>query len=125
MISTRPAPKHGPTTWSLPSPKPWTGWPPVGDVPREWTWAGYTPPIHHRPLGQSDIAPLSWLSTAARSRRGGSLTVDAADFDYAEPFTVSSLASYRQIIDLADFDLSRSVHTTGQSGNPSIRTTPT
>ncbi len=30
-------------------------------------------------------------------------------------------ASYRQIVDLADWDASRAVHTTGQSGHPASK----
>jgi penicillin amidase len=39
-------------------------------------------------------------------------------FSPGEDYAQSAVSSYRQIIDLADFDRSLSVITTGNSGNP-------
>jgi penicillin amidase len=49
--------------------------------------------------------------------RGDDFTVDAAWFNFAEPFAMSGGASNRQIVDLGDLSNSLSMHTTGQSGH--------
>jgi penicillin amidase len=91
-----------------------------GDVPAEWTWGRlHTARFVHQPLGRSDIALLEFaVNRGPVPARGASFTVDAAGFDYTDPYAVHTLASYRQIIDLADLDHSQAIHTTGQSGQP-------
>ncbi len=91
-----------------------------GDVPAEWRWGRlHTATFVHQPLGQSGIALLErMLNRGPIPARGSGFTVDAAGFNYNEPYGVRVLASYRQIIDLSDFDASWSMHTTGQSGHP-------
>ena len=49
---------------------------------------------------------------------GSGYTVDAASFEYTEPFVMTHGVSYRQIIDLSDWGNSLFIHTTGQSGHP-------
>jgi penicillin amidase len=44
--------------------------------------------------------------------------VDNIGYELGQPFNVSYLPSYRQIVDLGDITRSLSVHTTGQSGHP-------
>lgn len=90
----------------------------MGDVPAEWGWGRlHTATFVHRPLGQSGIAVLEKLfNRGPIPARGSSYTVNAASFKYTQPYGVSSLASYRQVIDLSDFANSWSIHTTGQSG---------
>ena len=43
--------------------------------------------------------------------------MDAASFDSNQPFAMGSGVSQRYITDLNDFDNSRIIHTTGQSGH--------
>jgi penicillin amidase len=91
-----------------------------GDVPAEWTWGRlHTAHFVHRPLGQSGVSLLEFaVNRGPLPARGTGFTVDAAGFDYIQPYAVRSLVSYRQIIDLADLDRSLAIHTTGQSGQP-------
>ena len=49
---------------------------------------------------------------------GDSYTVNATGYSTSDPYTVKSVPSYRQIIDLQDLTRSVSMHTTGQSGHP-------
>lgn len=94
-----------------------------GDVPTEWKWGRlHTATFQHGPLGQSGIAFLErLLNRGPIPARGGIYTVNAASFNYRRPYAVSSLASFRQVIDLADWGNSWSIHTTGQSGHPFSR----
>jgi penicillin amidase len=45
-------------------------------------------------------------------------TVNNTSYSINEPYEVSTVPSYRQIVDLEDFARSVSMHTTGQSGHP-------
>ncbi|MFN8481677.1 MAG: penicillin acylase family protein [Anaerolineae bacterium] len=89
-----------------------------GDVPTEWKWGRlHTATFQHLPLGQSGIGPLERLfNRGPIAARGTGTTVNAAGFNYRQPYALSSLSSYRQVIDLANLDNSVSIHTTGESG---------
>jgi len=91
-----------------------------GNTPSRWTWGRlHTMTFVHNPLGQCDIGPLEMLFNRGPIPACGSgYTVDAASFDYTEPFAVTHGVSYRQIIDLSDWGNSFFIHTTGQSGHP-------
>jgi penicillin amidase len=45
-------------------------------------------------------------------------TINNTGYNPNEPYAVRTVPSYRQVIDVGDFDRSVSVHTTGQSGHP-------
>ncbi len=93
-----------------------------GDVPAEWKWGRlHTATFQHTPLGQSGIVPLERLLNRGPIPARGGLSVNAAGFSYQKPYPVSSLASYRQVIDLAHLAASQAMHTTGQSGQPFSR----
>ena len=89
-----------------------------GDVPTEWKWGRlHTATFRHQPLGESGIALLERVfNRGPIPARGSGFTVNAASFNYRQPYALSSLASYRQVINLADWRDSWSMHTTGQSG---------
>jgi len=88
-----------------------------GDAPDQWTWGRLHLAVFSHPLGS--VKPLDRVfNKGPAAARGSGFTPDASHFDYNEPFNVTSLASYRQIIDVGDWDRSRSIHTTGQSGLP-------
>lgn len=86
----------------------------------DWSWGGlHTMTFVHQPLGQSGIAPVEWIFNQGPTRaRGSYATVNAASFSFNDPFAMRAGVSYRQILDLADWDASRFQHTTGQSGQP-------
>lgn len=85
-----------------------------------WSWGGlHSMTFVHQPLGQSDIAPLEWVFNKGPIRaRGSNFTVNAAGFSFNKPYAMRAGVSYRQILNLADWDASRFQHTTGQSGQP-------
>jgi penicillin amidase len=91
-----------------------------GNPPSRWLWGRlHTMTFVHNPLGQSGIGPLETLfNRGPIPARGSGYTVDAASFDYTEPFAMDHGVSYRQIIDLGDWGNSLFIHTTGQSGHP-------
>lgn len=90
-----------------------------GADPIDWRW-GRLHSIHFRhPIGRA-IPPLDELLSAGPFEApGGGDTVNRGVFTPGEDFLSGAIASYRQIIDLADFDDSRCVISVGQSGNPS------
>jgi penicillin amidase len=89
-----------------------------GDAPERWAWGQlHTMTFVHQPLGQSGISLLERLfNSQPVPARGDNFTVDAASFDFENPFAMVHGASQRYIADLSDLDQSRAVHTTGQSG---------
>jgi penicillin amidase len=90
-----------------------------GDDPQKWEWGRlHTKSFVHQPLGQSGISLLERLfNTRPLPARGDDFTVDAAWFSYERPFHMTGGASQRYIADLADWESSLSIHTTGQSGH--------
>jgi penicillin amidase len=89
-----------------------------GDDPAKWKWGQlHTKTFVHQPLGQSGIGVLEWLfNSKTIAARGDSYTVDAASVNPNAPFAMIGGVSQRYIADLADLDNSRTMHTTGQSG---------
>jgi penicillin amidase len=85
-----------------------------------WRWGDlHRATFVNQSLGQSGIAPIERIFNRGPVEVDGTLaTLNNTGYDPAEPFDVATVPSYRQIIDLADFTRSVSVHTTGQSGHP-------
>ena len=79
----------------------------------------HTATLVNQSLGQSDIS----LIKAIFNRRPiptncGSAIVNATGWYIEEPAIVTSLPSERMILDIADWQRSLTMHTTGQSGHP-------
>jgi penicillin amidase len=89
-----------------------------GEAPERWGWGRlHTMTFVHQPLGQSGIGLLERIfNSRPIPARGDNFTVDAASFDFNQPFAMIHGASQRQIVDLSDLGNSLSIHTTGQSG---------
>jgi penicillin amidase len=85
-----------------------------------WRWGDlHTVSFENQSLGQCGIAPVESLFNRGPFPADGTLaTVNQADYSLSDPYTVRTIASYRQIIDLGDLTRSVSMHTTGQSGHP-------
>jgi penicillin G amidase len=90
-----------------------------GTAPHDWQWGQlHTMTFVHVPLGQSGIGPLeSIFNSKAIPARGSNVTVNAASFDYPDPFTMQRGVSQRLVIDVGNWANARAVHTTGQSGH--------
>lgn len=85
-----------------------------------WRWGNlHTATFVSAPLGQSGIAALEQLvNNGPVAVSGSSRAINNTAWSASEPFGVTSLPSFRMIIDTADWDNSLAVHTTGQSGHP-------
>jgi penicillin amidase len=84
-----------------------------------WTWGRIHPATFHHPLGTQK--PLDQIFDRGPFPYGGDTnTVWQAAFVPRLPISSDGgfTASWRQIVDLDDFDRSRAIHTTGQSGHP-------
>jgi penicillin amidase len=88
-----------------------------------WRWGDlHTAKFENQSLGQSGIGPIEAIFNRGPVPVDGSLaTVNNTGYSMRDPYTVSTVPSYRQIIDLAEFTRSLSMHTTGQSGHPFSR----
>ena len=88
----------------------------LGSDRRTWAWGRLHVMRFEHPIGR--VPALGWIFNATAPATGGdAYTVNNAGFS-PETFRQIVVASYRQIIDLGDFDRSVSIHTTGQSGLP-------
>jgi penicillin G amidase len=89
-----------------------------GDVPHEWFWDNlHYAPFDH-PLGSVRVLePL--FNRRVASIGGDRTTVNANGFSYGgESYAADNVPSYRQVIDVGEWQNSRMLHTTGQSGQP-------
>lgn len=88
------------------------------DMPR-WKWGNvHTATFQNQSLGKSGIAPIeALLNRGPVPVNGAGEVVNNTPFSVMRPYGVTVLPSYRQVIDVADFTRSQSMHTTGQSGH--------
>ena len=91
----------------------------LGGDPSKWRWGDlHTATFKNETFGESGIAPIEWLFNRGPVEVDGTAgTVNNTAYDPKDPFSVSTLPSYRQVVDLQYFENSQSMHTTGQSGN--------
>jgi penicillin amidase len=88
----------------------------LGPDRSSWTWGRLHATNFVHPLVR--IWALSWIFNAGAPPTGGDLfTVNNGGFS-RDTFAQIIVASYRQIVDLHDWDQSVAIHTTGQSGLP-------
>ncbi|MCB8945184.1 MAG: penicillin acylase family protein [Ardenticatenaceae bacterium] len=92
----------------------------VSEDMNEWTWGSiHTATFVSAPLGQSGIGPVETLvNRGPFAADGGSSIVNAQSWSWSEPAVVRGHVSMRMIVDMADFEASRTVIPTGQSGHP-------
>ena len=90
----------------------------LGADPQAWRWGTLHQITFGHVLGRA-LPPLAELFNAGPfEASGGDDTVNRGTYTVGENFQTGGIPSYRQIVDLGDFDRSRSVITTGCSGNP-------
>jgi penicillin amidase len=84
-----------------------------------WRWGNlHTVTFRNQTLGKSGIAPIEALfNRGPFPSAGGSSIVNATGWNAAKGYTVVSLPSMRMIVDLANWDNSVAIQTTGQSGH--------
>jgi penicillin amidase len=85
-----------------------------------WRWGDlHTATFQNQSLGKSGIGPIEAIFNRGPVPVDGSLaTVNNTGYSLNKPYVVSTVSSYRQVVDLGDFTRSVSMHTTGQSGHP-------
>lgn len=89
----------------------------MGKDMAKWRWGNiHRTQFPHNPFSQ--VAPLKALFHRSIEIGGDSFTVNPSPFKLATPYDSQHLSSYRQIVDLADWESSRFMHTTGQAGHP-------
>ena len=91
----------------------------LGRNPDNWRWGDlHTAEFQNAPFGQSGIAPLEWIfNRGGFEVDGGRSIVNATGWSPVDGYEVVTLPSMRMIVDMADFDRSLTIHTTGQSGH--------
>ncbi len=88
----------------------------LGSDRSRWTWGQLHSMRFVHPVGR--IPALAWVFNATAPPTGGDgYTVNNGGFDVST-FEQRTVASYRQVLDLANWDNSLAIHTTGQSGLP-------
>lgn len=93
----------------------------MGANREEWAWGKlHTATFVSNPLGASGIDLIeNMVNRGPVETSGGGEIVNATSWAADRgSFEVGSLPSMRMIVDLSDFDNSRTIHTTGQSGHP-------
>ena len=82
----------------------------------KWRWGDvHQTQFPHNPFSQVDM--LKRFFHRSIETGGDNFTVDPSPYKLGGDFSSNWVPSYRQIIDLSDWDNSRFMHTTGQSGN--------
>jgi len=87
----------------------------LGPDPQKWSWGGLHT-IHFRHYLDRLPGAETLLDLGPSARPGDGYTVNATSV--GETFQQQSGASYREILDTADWDQSLTVNTPGQSGQP-------
>jgi penicillin G amidase len=91
-----------------------------GNDPQKWRWgAVHTLELENQSLGKSGIAPVEWLfNRGPAAVSGSSSAVDATGWDPSFGYAVSAAPSMRMVLDLSNWDRSRWIELTGESGHP-------
>ncbi len=86
----------------------------------KWRWGElHTATFENQSLGQSGIGLIEAMFNRGPVEVDGTgYTINATGYSPIDPYTVRTVPSYRQIVDLGDLTRSVSMHTTGQSGHP-------
>jgi penicillin amidase len=83
----------------------------------EWHWGRLHQVHFQHPLAAAMPALDALMSAGPYGALGADDTINRASFNPGEGYFQHTVSSYRQILDLSDFDQSVSVITTGNSGN--------
>ena len=92
----------------------------LGSDMRKWRWGDlHTATFRNQSLGKSGVGPIEAIFNRGPFPVDGTIaTVNNTAYNPNRPYEVSTVPSYRQIVDLSDLSRSVSMHTTGQSGHP-------
>ncbi len=88
----------------------------LGKDMARWRWGEVHQTIYtHNPF--SEVGALRPIFQRQIGNGGGPYTVNVGPYKFSEPYVQAAVPSYRQIVDLSDWNSSLFMHTTGQSGN--------
>ena len=89
------------------------------DKSSDWTWGKiHTITYPTNFLGEAGISILTSLVNIGPVEAGGSsFSINSTDWGFGDDFTIGSYPSMRMVIDLGNFDNSRTVLPSGQSGH--------
>jgi len=88
----------------------------LGKNMARWQWGEVHQTIYaHNPF--SEVSGLRTIFQRQIGNGGGPYTVNVGPYRLSEPYRQTAVPSYRQIVDLSDWNNSLFMHTTGQSGN--------
>ncbi|MGQ9840610.1 MAG: penicillin acylase family protein [Anaerolineae bacterium] len=89
----------------------------MGKDMAQWRWGNiHRTQFPHNPFSQ--VEPLKRFFHRSIKTGGDMFTVNPSPYKLAARYDANWVPSYRQIVDLADWENSRFMHTTGQSGHP-------
>ncbi len=95
----------------------------LGDTPSAWQWGDlHEVEFRNQTLGESGIGLIEGRFNRGGFRAsGGESIVNATGWNPVDGYKVDWLPSMRMIVDLANLENSRAIHTTGQSGQISSK----
>jgi len=91
----------------------------LGKDASKWKWGDlHIATFENQTLGKSGVAPIeSLFNRGGFSTSGGASLVNATGWATSLGYEVTSVPSFRMIVDFSDFNQSLGIHTTGQSGH--------
>lgn len=92
----------------------------LGNDPNQWRWGElHTATFVNGSLGISGIGPIEALFNRGPFEVDGTGgAINNTGFSLKGPYSITTVPSYRQLVDLGDLSRSLSIHTTGESGHP-------
>ena len=88
----------------------------MGSNMEKWQWGRLHRTIYeHNPF--NEVIALRPIFQRLIANGGGTYTVNTAPYRFSQPYEQYYVPSYRQLVDISDWNESLFVHTTGQSGN--------
>jgi penicillin amidase len=88
-----------------------------GEDPADWRWGDVHRTRFDHMLGS--VKALAPVLNREVEAGGGPFTVNVSWYSLRKPFDSKFGPSFREVLDVTDWDRSRFIHTTGQSGHPS------
>jgi penicillin amidase len=116
---------NGPTSWKIAFERAFDGT--IGELTDKlggnilrWQYQGLHTITYTHPLGT--VKALAGFFNRGPFPIGGNTdTVNVSHAAIADPYNVTAVAAYRQIIDMQQLDNSQSIHAPGQSGHPASK----
>jgi penicillin amidase len=92
----------------------------LGSDPKAWRWGDiHTLTVRNQSFGSSGVAPIEWIfNPSTIGVPGGGAMVNATGWDPSTgDYDTNAVPSMRMVVDLSNFDASRWIQLTGESGH--------